>query len=254
MNVLGLSITRTNKAPAPDYSGMTLQEQFQERYAKNAVNDLFKAFRYVNWMITVVTAVAMGINYTHQRDYFANHHAGTHAWFIPISVDCVMLALMKVSQMAAISPRNRWIARAILVLPAGGSMAINFMATDDDVLRWVYVGVTGAIVICEVAHGLMVPNLASMERKQAELAATAAPAAVVPSASATHKAQRKNTANARTMAANNPRLKPAELAAAANISRGTAKKILDEVAAQVQASIPTSPAPAGMHLVGSIRP
>lgn len=175
MNVIGISITRTRKKPVPDYEGMTLQEQFQERYGKNAVNDLFKAFDYVKRAIAVVTWVAMGISYFHQRHYFETRGAGPFAWVVPISIDCVMLVFMKISQLPAIKVRNRWIARGILVLPASGSMAINFMATEDAVMRWVYVGVVGAIVICEVGHGLMVPHLASMERKQAEMTMVLAP-------------------------------------------------------------------------------
>lgn len=170
MNILGISITRTNAEPKPDYSNMTLQEQFQERYGKTAVNDLFAAFAYVKRAILVVTLVAIGISYFHQQHYFESRGAGVFSWVIPISIDCVMLVFMKISQLAVIRSANRWIARAILVIPAAGSMLINFMATSDDVLRWVYVGVVAAIVICEIGHGLMVPHLASMERKAAQLA------------------------------------------------------------------------------------
>jgi hypothetical protein len=176
--MLGYKIVRTGKSEQADYSGMSLQEQFQERYGKSAVNDLFAAFTYVKRAIFVVTWVAMGISYFHQRDYFASRHAGAFAWVVPVSIDCVMLVFMKISQLPAIKSNNRWVARGILIIPASGSMAINFMATSDSVMRWVYVGVVGAIVICEIGHGLMVPHLASMERKQAEMTSVSATAEI----------------------------------------------------------------------------
>jgi hypothetical protein len=219
---------------------MSLQEQFQERYGKNAVNDLFRAFDFVKRAIMVVTWVAMGISYFHQKHYFEGRGAGPFAWVIPVSIDCVMLVFMKISQLPAIKAGNRWIARGILILPAGGSMAINYMATEDAVLRWVYVGVVGAIVICEIGHGLMVPSLASMEAKQAEMTG---PAAVVAEAKQGYRVtEAEKQARKR---AGYDRMDRAGKAA-------WSKAYRERTARRLQAAVPVSPAPAGMDISSDI--
>lgn len=238
MNIAGITITRSRNVPTADHSDLTLQQQFQERYGKSAVADLFKAFDFVRRAIMVVTWVAMGISYFHQKHYFESRGAGPFAWVIPVSIDCVMLVFMKISQLPAIKSSNRWIARGILILPAGGSMVINFMATPDPVLSWVYVGVVGAIVICEIGHGLMVPNLAAMEAKQAEITTSVAPAPVAepkPSVKVTEaeKAARKRAGYAQMT-------RPAKAA--------WTKAYRERIAKRIETTAPVSPAPAGMDI------
>lgn len=153
----------TIAAPAP-----TLREQWNERMGKDMVDQAFKAIKAVRRYTNVVTFIAMGVSYFHQRNFFFALGAAAFSWFLPLTLDCVMLALMKVGNLRIVKAANRRKARRMMIVPALASMVVNALAHGHPILRGFYAFVVIAILIGEYAESLIDPDFNEFEKEVAE--------------------------------------------------------------------------------------
>lgn len=146
----------------------TLREQYNQRVGADVLDELFNAITLVRRLITVITYIAMGVSYWHQKEFFAHLGAGLFAWVLPLTLDALMIALIKISQLKGIPEASRRRARQLLAVPALASMAINFMADGHIVLRLFFVFVVLAIMVGDYAHSLIKPDFSEIEKAAVE--------------------------------------------------------------------------------------
>lgn len=143
---MNTTTTSTIAAPARQKS---LREQWNERMGNDMVDQAFRAIKAVRRYTNVVTIIAMGVSYFHQRNFFFALGAAAFSWFLPLTLDCVMLALMKVGNLRIVKAVNRRKARRMMIVPAIASMVVNALADGHPVLRAFYAFVVIAILIGE---------------------------------------------------------------------------------------------------------
>jgi hypothetical protein len=163
-----MNTTTNSTIAAPAQRERTLREQWNERMGNDMVDQAFKAIKAVRRYTNVVTFIAMGVSYFHQRNFFFALGAAAFSWFLPLTLDCVMLALMKVGNLRIVKAANRRKARRMMIVPAVASMVVNALAHGHPVLRGFYAFVVIAILIGEYAESLIDPDFEEFEKEVAE--------------------------------------------------------------------------------------
>jgi hypothetical protein len=236
-------------APAPR---KTLLEQYNERIGSTAVEKLFKGMDTVQRGVMAITVIAMLVSYQHQMHYFASKGAGLGAWFLPLLLDVTMVVLMKVAMLKGIPAANRWIARGLVLIPASVSATVNWVAPGEQVIRFMYAFAVVAIVIGDVAHGLIRPHFAEMEKAVTETA----PVVAVNEDVEARRAARREADRARRAAKRLAEQRAADEAAA---RRALAAERRRETLAAKKAAAVSEPAPVlvpaqPVHVVVPTRP
>lgn len=245
----------TTTAPGPR---PTLLEQYNERIGNTVVDKLFKGMDTVQRGVMAITVIAMLVSYQHQVHYFQSKGAGLGAWFLPLLLDVLMVVLMKVAMLKGIPAANRWAARGLVLIPASVSATVNWVAPGEQVIRFMYAFAVVAIVIGDVAHGLIRPDFREMEKA----VAVTAPVELVDVSAEARKAARREADRTRRAAAREAQRIAAEEAAArkaaavekAAATRAAKKATATELPAEVPVAASVVVPPQPVHVVNVTQP
>jgi hypothetical protein len=211
----------------------TQAQQFATAYAANMAEQMLKTVKRVRQAATVIMLIAMLVSYTHQAGYLAGIHTPfLGSWLIPGALDALTFLCVKVLGTPGMAQPAKTMAIKVLVFPVLASGLINFMGPGQLVTKLVFVVAVLMIPAAELVASRIKPDFQAMDEMERGMTPVA-PIEDEPTASAAtiRATQKRNAAAARKVAAESPALTPAQLAKATGVSRSTAAKILNDLAA-----------------------
>lgn len=208
-------------------SKLSPAERYAETIRETAVDEILKTLKVAKrWAQFIVIAV-MVVSYQHQRHFFVSRQADTiGSLLLPIIFDASIIFLVRVISTTGIAKLPQRAALAALVIPVTASAWVNFAASPNSFIGWVYVVAVGLVAVIETIKALIKPDPEALR----EAENSAAPAAAVVDDDATERRRAAALKGAETRRQNRAdAVAKAEEKRAARRARAAAKR-LEELA------------------------
>jgi hypothetical protein len=142
---------------------LTPGQRFAREYGAKAVEDMLSAIAWAKRIALAITVAAMAVSYQHQREHLT--HKGMDqfgATVVPLMIDAVTLLCVKIISTTGMARVAKTVALCFQTFPVGASAVINFNASPNAYVGWVYVVAVLFIALVETLKALIRPDFVAI--------------------------------------------------------------------------------------------